>query len=208
MGLGGILSGASSLMDIAAPFIQHGWDREAADHAMDRSQDSAREQMAFQERMSSTAYQRATADMKKAGINPMVAYAQGGASSPSGSSSTAPSYSTPVKFGDMGNTARDLVRLKTEVNESKTRQDMNIAEAENRRKQGDILELQKQIMAWSARMAGLKTEALKGFDVKRGIDFWKSLPAKALDRVKERFGFGPETPIKFQIDSDRPKSFK
>lgn len=46
----------------------------------------AREQMAFQERMSSTAYQRATADMKKAGINPMVAFQQGGAAAPGGAS--------------------------------------------------------------------------------------------------------------------------
>lgn len=56
------------------------------------SQANAREQMQFQEKMSSTAYQRSTKDMKAAGINPMVAYQQGGASSPGGAAGT---VSTP-----------------------------------------------------------------------------------------------------------------
>lgn len=46
----------------------------------------AERQMKFQEKMDSSKYQRGMADMKAAGLNPMLAYSQGGAGSPAGAS--------------------------------------------------------------------------------------------------------------------------
>jgi len=61
----------------------------------------AREQMAFQERMSSTAYQRSTKDLEKAGLNRILAIG-GPASSPGGASAVMQNAAAPMAEGLKG----------------------------------------------------------------------------------------------------------
>ncbi len=73
---------------IIAPLIGAGFAAGAAligGAARNKQQrEEAQRTRDFQEGMSSTSYQRAVDDMRLAGINPMLAYQQGGASSPGG----------------------------------------------------------------------------------------------------------------------------
>jgi len=59
--------------------------------AQDFNAASAQKQMDFQTQMRSSAYQTAVTDMKAAGLNPMLAYSQGGAATPSGAMASSPS---------------------------------------------------------------------------------------------------------------------
>lgn len=62
------------------------YQTQSAERAMQFSAEQAQLNRDWQERMSSTAYQRAVSDMKAAGINPILAYTQGPASTPAGDS--------------------------------------------------------------------------------------------------------------------------
>jgi len=88
-----------ALADKATAFnaAQAGLNRDFQDsqarRQMDFQADQTSKQMGFQERMAGSAYQRAAADMKAAGFNPMLALMKGGADSPAGASASGASGS-------------------------------------------------------------------------------------------------------------------
>lgn len=107
--LGGILAGAA--LDFIGGIYSNQTNRSIARDANIASQGMSREQMAFQERMSSSAHQRAVEDLKKAGLNPLLA-ANAGASTPAGSMGQVTAATVENPLEGLAATAAEIQNLK------------------------------------------------------------------------------------------------
>lgn len=87
------------------------FNQESAREAMRFEASEAAANRVWQEKMSNTAYQRAVSDLKAAGLNPILAYTQGAASTPGGSAGSGHSASTSQPDYSHENTSARILEL-------------------------------------------------------------------------------------------------
>ena len=128
--------------------------QKSADKSMDFTSAQALRQMGFQERMAGSQYQRGMADMKKAGLNPLLAYKQGGAASPAGASG---SGSQAQGVGAPGQAARAVNESIPAIQTAMAVQNNN-AQVQQMRASTEVQKMQKNLVLNQAKKAAWESD--------------------------------------------------
>lgn len=126
----------------------------------------------YQERLSNSAYQRSMADMTAAGLNPILAYQRGGASSPTGATASTSSASSGIVSGVSPKETADVVGSAVASAQHNRRL---AVELENMKTQNNLLNAQS---AQATSAANLNNEVQRKTEADRHIAIERLKPAQ------------------------------
>lgn len=163
-------------------FQANSFNADMMRETMKFNSDQARGQLQWQENMANTAYQRQVADMKSAGLNPLLAVAKGnGAAVPAGASGTAHAAQSVAPQPAINALQAGI---STGIQLAQSSADIALKRAQVGRETASAGNLQQQTVRIQVELPKLQAEAAL-LGAQHGTELWKQTVAKAEAFLKD-----------------------